>query len=72
MPNERESIMKSILDPSFRYTPSVSTDLRKTFARIRRLERESQAQAGQQSANAAKVVRIDATRKVVTAAPRAN
>ena len=28
--------MKSILDPSFRYTPSVQTDVRKTFARIRR------------------------------------
>ena len=31
--------MKSILDPSFRYTPSVSTDLRKTFARLRREQR---------------------------------
>jgi|KBSMisStandDraft_5_1062788.scaffolds.fasta_scaffold2670183_1 hypothetical protein len=28
--------MKSILDPSFRYTPSINTDIRKTFARIRR------------------------------------
>jgi hypothetical protein len=28
--------MKSILDPSFRYTPSCNTDLQKTFARIRR------------------------------------
>ena len=28
--------MKSILDRSFRYTPSTSTDLRKTFARLRR------------------------------------
>lgn len=27
--------MKSILDPSFRYTASVNTDLHKTFARIR-------------------------------------
>jgi len=27
--------MKSILDRSFRYTPSDETDLRKTFARIR-------------------------------------
>lgn len=26
--------MKSILDPSFRYTPSVQTDVGKTFARI--------------------------------------
>lgn len=28
--------MKSILDPTFSYTPSGSTDLRKTFARVRR------------------------------------
>ena len=28
--------MKSILDPTFQYTPSASTDLRKTFARVRR------------------------------------
>jgi hypothetical protein len=28
--------MKRLLDPSFRYTPSHSTDLRKTFERIRR------------------------------------
>jgi len=28
--------MKSILDPSFRYTASFNTDLQKTFARIRR------------------------------------
>ena len=28
--------MKSILDPSFRYVGSHATDLRKTFARVRR------------------------------------
>jgi hypothetical protein len=28
--------MKSILDPAFRYTPSIATDVRKTFERIRR------------------------------------
>jgi hypothetical protein len=28
--------MKSILDPTFNYTPAASTDLRKTFARVRR------------------------------------
>lgn len=31
--------MKSILDPTFRYTSSANTDLRKTFARIRRESR---------------------------------
>jgi hypothetical protein len=35
--------MKTILDPNFRYVPSVATDLRKTFARIRR-EQQSQKQ----------------------------
>jgi hypothetical protein len=28
--------MKSLLDPSFRYVPSIRTDIRKTFARIRK------------------------------------
>jgi hypothetical protein len=28
--------MKSIFDPSFRYTPSYETNVRKTFERIRR------------------------------------
>jgi hypothetical protein len=36
--------MKSILDPSFRYTKSVETDLRKTFARVRRELRQQQHQ----------------------------
>ena len=31
--------MKSILDRSFRYTSSAQTDLRKTFARVRREQR---------------------------------
>ena len=31
--------MKSILDRSFRYVPSAETDLRRTFARIRREQR---------------------------------
>lgn len=33
--------MKSILDSSFRYTPSAQTDLRKTFARLRREQRQA-------------------------------
>ena len=33
--------MKSILDPTFQYTPSASTDLRKTFARVRREMRKN-------------------------------
>ncbi len=42
--------MKSILDPSFRYTASFDTDLRKTFARIRRARRQDSARALQLSA----------------------
>ena len=28
--------MKSLLDPSFKYVPSASTNIRRTFARIRK------------------------------------
>ena len=35
--------MKSILDPTFHYTSSANTDLRKTFARVRRELRRQQA-----------------------------
>lgn len=41
--------MKSILDRSFRYTSSDQTDVRKTFARVRRelqLHQRSEAEAG--------------------------
>jgi hypothetical protein len=31
--------MKTIFDPTFRYTASFNTDLKKTFARIRRAHR---------------------------------
>ena len=44
--------MKSILDPSFRYVPSASTDLRKTFSRIRR-EMQRDAQTVRANASAA-------------------
>jgi hypothetical protein len=36
LPQRMEVRMKSILDPTFRYTSSANTDLRKAFARIRR------------------------------------
>jgi hypothetical protein len=41
--------MKSILDSSFRYTPSDQTDVRKTFAKIRR---EQLAQTGPEEEHA--------------------
>ena len=46
--------MKSILDPSFRYTASFNTDLQKTFARIRR-DRRKEAEAAVLAAEAALV-----------------
>jgi hypothetical protein len=49
--------MKSILDPSFRYTKSIETDLRKTFARVRREQRRKQQEQS--------TVGIGATRKVL-------
>jgi hypothetical protein len=41
--------MKSILDPTFKYTPSVQTDVRKTFARIRRELRAQGIRAGSEA-----------------------
>jgi hypothetical protein len=34
--------MKSILDPAFHYRSSVETDLRKTFAKVRRAQRRQE------------------------------
>ncbi len=44
--------VKSILDRSFRYTPSAETDLKKTFARIRREQRLQQAARTRSAAEA--------------------
>ncbi|OGA40783.1 MAG: hypothetical protein A3G24_23435 [Betaproteobacteria bacterium RIFCSPLOWO2_12_FULL_62_13] len=52
--------MKSILDRSFRYTSSAQTDLRKTFARIRRERREQEL--GQVQANAEARIKISPIR----------
>jgi len=48
--------MKSILDPTFRYTSSANTDLRKTFARIRRESRRQVHGSTRDDADAAKKV----------------
>ena len=51
--------MKSILDPSFRYTSSANTDIRKTFARVRReMRRQAQPSSRQDSDAAVKVTPI--------------
>jgi hypothetical protein len=34
--------VKSVLDPTFRYTPAVATDVRATFERIRREQAEAE------------------------------
>lgn len=44
--------MKSILDPTFRYTSSANTDLRKTFARIRRENRKQSQPASHENPEA--------------------
>ena len=49
--------MKSILDPAFRYVPSGSTDLKKTFARVRREQAAAQKADEAAKAEAAIVVR---------------
>ena len=60
--------MKSILDPTFNYTPSGNTDLRKTFARVRR---EMRKQARVDAEASAKVSPIfDRQVRVSAARPR--
>jgi hypothetical protein len=54
--------MKSILDDSFRYTKSIDTDIRKTFARIRREQRQ-QARAQVDGENPRKVFPLSDARK---------
>jgi hypothetical protein len=49
--------VKSILDRSFRYTNSVETDLRKTFARIRREQRTREQAAAAAQADSLNKIR---------------
>jgi len=44
--------MKSVLDRSFRHTPSFETNLKATFARVRREMRQAQADAAEAAAEA--------------------
>jgi hypothetical protein len=39
-PLDRSVQVKSLLDPTFRYVPSTQTDIRKTFARVRKEMRQ--------------------------------
>ena len=54
----------NILDPKFRYVDSYSTDLRKTFARIRRENRERTTVA-KPSVTSARVVTLERARKSI-------
>lgn len=49
--------MKRITDRDFSYVPAAKTDIRKTFARVRRELRETEERRKKDEAEAAKVVR---------------
>lgn len=55
-PERMEVRMKSILDPTFRYTSSANTDLRKTFARIRREARRQPPATPREPVDASKKI----------------
>jgi hypothetical protein len=59
--------MKSILDPRFRYISSVDTDLRKTFARIRREQRQQGNATTSASAASSHNVQVMTPRKRIAA-----
>jgi hypothetical protein len=54
--------MKSILDPSFKYTRSVDTDIRKTFARLRLEQARQQRASGPDNGS---VVRANQQQRMV-------
>jgi hypothetical protein len=56
--HEALTAMKSILDPSFRYTASHATDLRKTFARVRREMKTGEQAASRDPTPAQRVVTL--------------
>jgi hypothetical protein len=53
---KREGHMKSILDRSFRYTPSATTDLRKTFARLRRQQHLADQASAKETQSPLKII----------------
>lgn len=60
--------MKSILDPTFRYVPSVQTDVRKTFARIRRELRAADSKIGAEAPAVANVLTLQRRQALSNAA----
>ncbi|MEO8676825.1 MAG: hypothetical protein ABI569_14710 [Casimicrobiaceae bacterium] len=60
--------MKSILDPSFRYVPSASTDVRKTFARVRReMKKTDPSEVQEACADVSRVLRFTRSKEVAGA-----
>jgi hypothetical protein len=56
----------NILDPRFRYIDSYSTDLRKTFARVRRENRERASAVARTATPSARIVTLDRARKTAS------
>lgn len=62
--------MKSILDHQFHYSNSVETDLKKTFARVRReITRRQQAEAAVREEASKKVLQLAARRAALVCGP---
>lgn len=59
------SEIRWIFDPSFRYTPSYATDLRKTFERIR-LQLQSQDCGASRKPTGEKVLRLESRKTGLT------
>ena len=59
--------MKSVFDRSFHYTPAVQTDIRKTFAKVRREIREQErAREMAEAETMAKISTITPARKTAS------
>ena len=59
--------MKSILDPTFHYVPSVETDLKKTFSRIRReMEKAKAKNQAMNAAGSTRVIMLNRAKEVAT------
>jgi len=56
--------MKSLLDPTFKYTSAVDTDISKTFARARKAMKAAAARTPQEAADKARVALIFNTRRI--------
>lgn len=59
--------MKSILDPSFRHTSSLETDIAKTFAKVRRAQRQAAKAAADATDTSSNVLTL-ATKTIRTRA----